>query len=308
MKNEKLAAAINVFLVSVWFFLVGCKASSSTPTPSEGDVSTDTPIVIVTETPTRTPVVATREPITVASPTPTATSTQTLTPTVEPTPTETPFVIPTPPGKSVTEQVLWLFETNNGCQLPCWWGITPGKTKWETAEKILILFDPNIYTVSASGLDYYSPAIPLPPEAYEIGNAYASNMYPGYIVRNGIVEEIFTEVSIGDTPPGYLTPYILSTFLTTNGQPSEVWLFTYPSPFEGNDLPFVVVLFYEDKGITALYSDNGTRQGDLVHGCPQEDPVSFLSLWPPGLHLTFEDAIKGTSALVKRLSSFRSSN
>jgi hypothetical protein len=103
-------------------------------------------------------------------------------------------------------------------------------------------------------------------------------------------------VSIGDTPPGYLDSYLLSTFLNTYEEPPEIWLFTYRAPFEEGDLPFVVVLFYSDKGIAALYSDNGRVQEGIVHGCPQQDPVGVLSLWSPRLSLTFEQVISGSSA------------
>src|SRR5688572_13990138 len=30
-----------------------------------------------------------------------------------------------------------LLENNAGCKLPCWWGITPGKTTWSEARQIL---------------------------------------------------------------------------------------------------------------------------------------------------------------------------
>ncbi|MCP4538783.1 MAG: hypothetical protein GY832_16745 [Chloroflexi bacterium] len=25
-----------------------------------------------------------------------------------------------------------MLETNGGCDLPCWWGVTPGQSEWQT--------------------------------------------------------------------------------------------------------------------------------------------------------------------------------
>jgi hypothetical protein len=297
MKDRKFLFAVRIYIIGISLALVGCTATSPVFTPTKEPVSLVNTIVASPLPPTQTLLPATQLPSATPSLTPIPTNTLTPTPTIQPTVTETPYAIPTPPGTNVDEQVLWLLEMNNNCQLPCWWGITPGQTTWDSAEQFFNTFVSNIQAVSSPQLVNYSPVIPLPSEIYEIGNTYASNAYPVYTVRNGIVEEIITEVSIGDTPSGYLTPYILSTFLTTYGQPSAVWLFTYSSPFEENDLPFVVALAYPEKGIIGLYSDNGIRQGDLVHGCPQEDPVSILKLWSPNLNLAFEQIKSGSSAI-----------
>ena len=74
-----------------------------------------------------------------------------------------------------------------------------------------------------------------------------------------------------------------------------MWLSTSFGPFEHNELPFRVALFYSDLGIAALYSDNGIKQEGVVSGCPQQDPVSVLSLWNPQLDLTFEQVVSGSS-------------
>ena len=295
MKNDKFLIVLKVYVdvVGIILALVGCTATSMVSTPTIESVAVSS----IPPTHTSTPLPITQQPSAMPEFTLTPTNIPTPIPTLEPTATETPFVIATPQGTNAQEQVLWLLETNNSCQLPCWWGITPGQTTWEAAQQFLDTFVSNIQSVSSPQLANYSPAIPLPSEAYEISNEYASNTYPIYTVRNGIVEEILTEVSIGDTPAGYLTPYLLPTFLTTNGPPSEVWLFTYSSPFEENDLPFIVVLSYPKKGIIALYSDNGVREGEVVRGCPQEDPVSILKLWDPGMNLTFEQIKSGSSSI-----------
>mgnify|MGYP001400443271 CR=1 FL=1 len=293
MKNTKFLFAVKIFVVGISFALGGCTVNSSVSIPTQESVASISTIVATSLLPTQTPLPITQPPSATTDLTPTPTSTLTPTPTTEPTPTETPFAIPTPPGIDTNEQVVWLLETNNGCQLPCWWGITPGQTKWEAAEKILTIFDTEIYSVSDSEFVYYNPTIELPFGPYEV-----NQVSPIYMAKNGIVEKIETQVSIGDTD--YFTQYTLPTFLTTYGQPEEVWLSTYPSPFEENDLPFFAILFYPDQGIVASYDDNGERQADLVQGCPQDKPVSRLILLPSGFNSTFKETINKTSGLGER--------
>jgi hypothetical protein len=31
------------------------------------------------------------------------------------------------------QQLTQTYETNGGCKLPCYWGITPGETSWDVA-------------------------------------------------------------------------------------------------------------------------------------------------------------------------------
>lgn len=276
-------------MASLLVIFAGCTVSSAAPTPlSEEPSGISTIVASHTPSATRTLIPGTQMP----SPTPTLTSTPSPTPvpTDQPTVTETPIAIPTPPGTSLTEQVLWLYETNNGCQLPCWWGITPGQTEWSIAEEFLNRFDEDIYSTSSTpGRAYYGVLIPLPTKVF--GEDWSEL---GIVVQNGVINHIRTRVSMSNTPPGYLTQYTLSTFLTTYGQPAEVWLSTYSAPY--SDLPFQVVLFYPALGIAASYGSNGIKQGEVVSACPQQGLVGFLSLWDPSLALTFEE-VKSSAAV-----------
>ena len=280
-----------LFLITVIGLIgVGCTVASPTPTVTNEFATPLSVVPTALSRPIHTPTPP--PPLPSTTPTPTEKpATFTPTSTLEPTSTETPVLIPTAPGKSVTEQVLWLFETNNGCQLPCWWGITPGQTTWATAASFLTILDQNIYEdLSVPELVYYEVSVPVPSEIFIVNQTDIS-----FLVRDNRVMWILTDVSIGHTPPDHLTPYLLSNFLLVYGEPSEVWLFTYSSAFEEGDLPFIVVLFYPQRGILALYSDNGIKQGDIVQGCPQRDPVSELMLRVPELDLTFEQIVSGSS-------------
>lgn len=270
-----------MFLIIISLLLSGCSPTLPAP-PTSDDTLPATTRIPASRYPS-TPILLS------ATKTPPATPDSTPTITVSPVPASaTPHPIPTPPGDEATEQVLWLFETNNGCQLPCWWGITPGETEWSTAEEFFNTFVPSVY-ISSSTPDQvvYEPVIPLPTTVFA-----EERMNLGVVVRNGIVEYINSRVSIGNTPPGYLTTYLLPEFLGAYGQPAEVWLSTYPAAFENNELPFVIVLFYPEQGIAVLYFAFGSREGEIVRGCPQQGPASFLSLWHAPLNYAFADIQK----------------
>ncbi len=291
---------IQIVFVSQFFILMGCTVSAPFPGSSSSEEvlntsSGENALSLYTATPqpmAHTPlpasVTVTKQAMSTDMSLPvTPTTTQTIQPTAD----NEQAPIPTPPGKGLKEQVLWLYETNNGCQLPCWWGIVPGQTEWQTAKKLLSRFDQDIYqSSSASDEISYGINIPLPLEVFAEDRTDLN-----IFVRDGIVEIIDTHVSIGDTPSDYLSQYALSTFLTTYGQPAEVWLSTSFAPFEHNELPFDVLLFYPEQGIMALFSDNGVKEGGVIRGCPQQDPVRFLSLWSPTLGLTFEEVKNGVS-------------
>ena len=289
MKRHIFLGVVKMSIANLLLILAGCTAYAPTTTLSSENLPVVSTIIVSRVSSTSTPMVATQTPLVVPTLSPTPVTTPT--PTILPVATETPVAIPTPPNGEIREQVLWLFETNNGCLLPCWWGITPGQTEWSVAEAFLNRFD--LYIQKSSwglpstlGLVYYVPLIPLLPEVFT--KDYTE---PWILVRDNLVERIKIDVSIGASAPDYFTQYALSSFLTTYGQPTEVWLATYPSSFEYNELPFRVVLFYQEQGIVALYDDNGVRQEAVVHGCPQQDLVKALSLWSPALNLTFEEAI-----------------
>jgi hypothetical protein len=65
--------------------------------------------------------------------------------TLQPVVIETNTVVPTPfitpiPTLLTDEQEIYIkefLEGNTDCRLPCWWGITPGKTSWQESETLL---------------------------------------------------------------------------------------------------------------------------------------------------------------------------
>lgn len=282
MKNSKNHAVFKVSLIILSFhILISC--------------TTFEPEVITSENPTTEGILTTQ----VATPTKIAPVENskvevTMSPEIIPTVIDevsTVLQIPTPHGDSRPEQVLWLLETNNGCLLPCWWGIIPGQTDWITAEQLLRRFDNTLHgNSSTSNQIGYTITVPLPRNVFS-----ESETDIGILTENGIVKWINTRVSIGDTPEEYLEVYKISSFLETYGPPSQIWISTFSSPREFDDLPFRILLYYPDLGIMAMFSDNAVLEDGYVIGCPQTDPVKAMSLWSPKEPRTVEEILNSYS-------------
>ena len=136
-----------LILVGIWLFLLiaGCQpvirqdneemiTTSALPTEQTTTLSNATTI-----TPTR-PIaqIATST----WTPTPSPTSSPTLQPTLTPLPTETVILTPwsTLLPDEAADKVLSLLADNQNpdCLLPCWWGATPGQTRWQDLSSYLL--------------------------------------------------------------------------------------------------------------------------------------------------------------------------
>ncbi len=256
VRDQKLFSCFA--LTTLWFLLLvaGCS------------VPVDTPVVptIMYVQPSHTPTAAV---------TPLATHTPTITPTRQP-PTWTP--LPTLSPEEAQALVVDLFDNNAGCRLPCWWGLTPGQTTWQTAQRFLEPFARVIYIKDSTGPVRYANVVIPTPENLSI--------YPvhDYKIRDGIIEAI----EIDD--PGRSPAFSFTELLNTYGPPSEVWIRTYREGIRDVSPPFIVALFYPDQGIVAAYGVEGIVQEGKVRGCPQQGLIPSLGLWSPELKVTFNEA------------------
>jgi len=232
-------------------------------------VTPSTPLMTVaqeTTAPTLTPIPATL----IASPTATAL------PTSTPPPTWTPR--PTLPPAEAEAVVADLLTHNAGCQLPCWWGFTPGQTTWQTAGGFLATVSLRTTISDGPSNDFsIDVMVPVPTKIFPTPLTHY------FYVKNGIVERM-------NIFPGYSTAYSLTAILGTYGQPAEVWLLTMSDSPDGT-LPFNVSLFYPEQGILVEYSDSKTTlQGDRITSCPQKVRFPSINLWAPELKITSTEA------------------
>ena len=177
-----------------------------------------------------------------------------------------------------------LLENNAGCRLPCWWGITPGKTRWGEARPILEKV--SLFISESESVETFSTDLQVQlPYPY----TFAKYMEHSYHVENGIVDYI--DVYNFDLAPSYPLPNLLKSY----GQPSEIWIRTF-SKEEREIQPFLVDVFYQELGILAEYGTGYPMKevgGNLQNCRIKEMDSPFLDLWSPETqNLSFQEAKK----------------
>jgi hypothetical protein len=275
MKTFDLRQFLCLVTLGLSLLLLGCKvivpgspvpSSTALPSPSDRPSTPELP----TLTPLPTPI----------SKTPTATSRPTLTPTLAPTLT----------ADEEKALVLTLLQTNAGCRLPCWWGFTPGETRWQEAQSFFLSLGKEIPGGSDNGSSSYGVAFDIPQHQLFLPQSY--------IVREDETIDMITILALGS--PGYekeftedLDNYLLSQLLATYGQPSEVLLRTYLDP-EGM-YPFHLLLYYPEQGIMVRYIDLAERDEETLRFCPKQPGIT-LWLWSPERKMTIMDiAVTGAA-------------
>lgn len=177
-----------------------------------------------------------------------------------------------------------LLESNGDCRLPCWWGITPGKTTWVEARQLLekvslFMSKPEMTKSFSVDLQVQLP-YPYTLQKY---------MEHSYYVENGIVEYI--DVFNYDLAPNYSLPNLLKSY----GQPDEIWIRTFPKA-EWGIQHFIIDVFYEELGILAEYSTGDPMKevhGNIQNCLVTEMDSPFFDLWSPETQkLSFQEAKK----------------
>lgn len=225
------------------------------------EMSTPTPSSTLTATLTATP-----EPTHTATPIPTA--------TVQPTETATPLTslppLPTIPPNQRGEKYDELMTTNNGCQLPCWWGLEMGSSTFDEVIQLYEQLDPHIaireYPEDIKIVEFLF----IDPEIEE--GLQTRHMFN---FENGILIEAEIQVRKYEN----FTPVSL---LEQFGKPSEVWLWTIPEPYQGI-LPASFHFYFPDQGILSAYREWVENAEENVEVCFKGDGGSIIRLWNPGI-------------------------
>lgn len=229
---------------------------------------------LITSTPATIPPSETVKP-------PTATLTATLTGTPAFTSTWTP--LPTLSTLAAEAEIYELLETNGGCELPCWWGIVPDETDMNLAAHNLWAFASHKRVGSGNG-------VTVGEFIFLVSESVSPTKYFDVTLtsRGKKVEQI--DVRYLESSK-YEIPAMLQTF----GIPTSIWIKTYKSDYRmpANTVPFVAALFYQDRGILAMYGEtDGQVIGSTIHGCIVGS--AGLTLWAPDQNLSFDDvATKG---------------
>ncbi len=184
--------------------------------------------------------------------------------------------------------VLGLLQNNARCQLPCWWGFTPGKTSWQTAEAYFTSLGKKADEFSNGHTTNYTVKFKVLSHDMQVGQVYdvkdeLINMIwvKGSTVRNG--KRVFGDQLFIEDWNNYLLPQMLTAY----GQPAEVLLKTFQSVPEGMP-PFNLLLYYPQQGILVRYYGLAEKHGEQLRLCPQQSEIT-LWLWSPGHATTLQE-------------------
>lgn len=201
--------------------------------------------------------------------TPTASSTENSTPDM------TPTVIPTLPPKQVARVIQELFEDNSNCLLPCFWGITPGETAWQTAEQFLAPLALRMFLHDT----YAEVNLPAPESTQLI------ELRQFYVFQDDVITQI-------ESPIIQALNFQPAAIMQTYGPPHQVWLNTANASREGH-WGFIMNLFYPHQGFMLKYSVEGVQQNDKVRGCGfEQDDLVLLGTWFSDEDLSYETAVE----------------
>ena len=173
-------------------------------------------------------------------------------------PTLTP--LPTLPRDEALSFVITLIEKNYDCKFPCFWGIIPGETTWDTANQFLASFSIKIEKVfeeikfrqgEEQKITYYVVETPLP--------VSPNNLRIGIEVKNDVVDLIFLD---DERLRDY---YPINQILNIYGSPNEVLLHIEPKTPIGK--PTYQLVFLYKSGILFYYWGTAEFKQEEIEIC-----------------------------------------
>jgi len=215
-------------------------------------------------------------------PTGTIVSTSTFSPTITPTSTITPeptmtYMPALPPAEAI-EKAIDLLQTNGGCELPCFWGFTPGVTSREEVVSKLYEFD-NIGGVLGVDIPYgdLTVTIDVGPSLTENPNGSFRHLSVVYYVYEESARYTYKE------DPFYMDGYYpsLPAILSIYGLPQGVYLFIDLGAAQGLEDIFLLFLDYSDYGWRVIYQMPAICSENECYGCPVNASV-IIDTWEPG--------------------------
>lgn len=263
-------------------FLAGCTSFASSTKENVTSTQSALPSTTINVVPAQTIALATPTRLIISEPT-----IQTTPIILQPTWTSQPTLT----GSDALEAINAMVVTNGGCQLPCWWGITPGETSWENALIMLSMFAPKIKSsepnsFSWDGSTYHNSVVHY--VSYEHSNSrirreavivVLDDIVSRIILRNEIVGEIF------DIP----------NLLAVYGEPINIFIDTFNNTPSGI-LPFQMVLFYPNHRFVAVFNFTGNKNGEYIEVCYKPSTPTVYS-WSSEEDLLVK--VAGFSALVQ---------
>jgi hypothetical protein len=189
-----------------------------------------------------------------------------------PTNTHPPFTTLNP--EIVIKTMQPLLEDPFNCSVPCFMGITPGKT---TIEQVKAFYGPLGFRQREGKAN-----INTDKQYYSVGyeDVIKRNSNVTFLYTNSIIENIEITPEIPKPKEGVpreWTGYSPETFIRKYGQPSRVEFAVDWDPI----ITVTMILFYDDLHLVALYSGFGMYQGHphSIRLCPLTAPFDYIGFY-----------------------------
>lgn len=207
------------------------------------------------------------------------------------------FTLPENPA-----EVRDLMAISNACQFPCFLGITPGITDYETAVEALS----RVATYSTGEVKFrngesgYNFKLQYPESDLDL--SFDINTLDHNIVLDLI---LFPKSSLATF---YSVPQVIDFYK----EPENIFVFTLSEPYGDGVQPFVLILDYSSKGFLLYYMNPEVkRENGIIELCYRPEIAPTIFLWSPNERRTFLDISpigEGESKDVKQLADVASVN
>lgn len=170
---------------------------------------------------------------------------------------------------------FWLnaVSSNLGCDLPCWWGLVPGKSTWQDLGTLFLPLGgmplPRRDSPQMSRLDFYIAVAPYTPPTRQPATF-------AVIELRGLITGIDAEFALHHASytfaplDGAAERYSLSGLLQSASVPTRVFVALQSEPSEAAATwVYDIWLYYAERGITASYEGEGlSKKGQSLQVCP----------------------------------------
>jgi len=183
-----------------------------------------------------------------------------------------------------------MLQTNLDCDLPCWWGIIPGESSWETTLTQFLSYGKSIAvytdnTLNLGGVHRVSLFSRKDPAAFAYRLEHEIYVRTGYVDLLGARAHTFSGEPFGELLldfERYTPRHILARF----GTPSQILLHYWR---EDSESPYTVGLIFEREGLMVEYegrvpsvtnpNGEGGDSNKPVIICLDQDHLSGINIW-----------------------------
>jgi hypothetical protein len=215
-------------------------------------------------------------------------------------PTITPLA--TLKSEDAYKTITTLIQAQDQCALPCWFGITPGKSNFDDANNYFSQFSEIGHIALSSNKlslsDWVSLGVNFPTYTLTTQVYRASGGKVAYFTIDAHISKIQNEAPVYGDPAyvemwhGYFLPEIFAKY----GMPGKIFLDTTRLQAESTtNYPFVVWIVYPEQGFLLRYEGVNAKVGNNLRICPLQSDLSIIS-WRTETS-TYERYIKDDMAM-----------